>query len=287
MGGIVLKDYQKEAVRKAVQVPFNLICIRAGHGKSVVGTFYARALFKHNLVDKIIYASTKTGVGSFKKAFTERVGVPVQQYDDEADFLNFLISDEKICIIKHSMFDKLGNSKQYVDALRTLMEHHYQRIAVVIDEAHKLANDTGVEHTAFMRIRFMFERISLHTATPYSSCLSQIYGLIEMVHPGLYINKQDFINKHILERKIKDPKTGRVVRKEKVMYHHLKELRALLEPFTYFYYPPIDIKYITYTTRLHDYTEYDNLCLGVLSRDDLLKEPKSKKSQEKDGKTKK
>ena len=133
---IVLKQYQKEAVEMAVKEDYNMICIQAGRGKSLVGAFYARVLFKHNLVDKIIYASTKTGVGSIKKAFTKRCGVPINQYDDPSDVMNFLISDEKVCVVKHSMFEKLGLDETYRSSLRTLMTHHYQRIALVIDEAH-------------------------------------------------------------------------------------------------------------------------------------------------------
>ena len=269
MAKIELRDYQKEAVRKAVEVPHNLICIQTGKGKSLVGVFYARALIKNKLADKVIFASTKTGVGSFKKAFTKRVGVNINQYDDPCDFMNFLISDEKVCIIKHSMFEKLGLDENFRKAIETLLTHHYQRLAIVIDEAHKLSNDTGIGHFALMNLRFMFERISLHTATPYSSCLSQLYGLIDIIYPGLYSNKFDFYNQHIEERRVKDWKTGKVLRKEKVCYHHLDILRANLEPFTYFYYPPIDLHFKTYHTRLNDYTEYDSLCMGILSKEDL------------------
>ena len=270
MSKIELKDYQKEAVKKAIMTPYNLICIQTGRGKSMVGTFYSRLLFKNNLVDKVIFASTKTGVGSFKKAFTTRLGIPINQYDDPHDFMNFLISDEKVCIIKHSMIEKLGLDENFRSAIETLMTHHYQRIAIVLDEAHKLSSDDGVGHFAFMNLRFMFERISLHTATPYSSCLSQIYGLIDMIYPKMYYSsKRDFFKQHIEERVIRDPKTYRVVRKEKVMYHHLKELREVLDKFSYFYYPPIELHFKTYHTRLNDYTDYDSLAMGLLSRADL------------------
>ena len=120
-----------------------------------------------------------------------------------------------------------------------------------------------------MNLRFMFERISLHTATPYSSCLSQLYGLFDIIQPGLYSNKQEFFDEHIEERRVKDGKTGRILRKEKVCYHHLDVLRERMEPFTYFYYPPLDLHFKTYHTRLKDYTEYDALCMGLLSREDL------------------
>ena len=264
---ITLKPYQKEAIVMAIKEPFNMICIQAGRGKSLVGVFYARTLFKHKLVDKVIFASTKTGVGSFKKAFTKRCGVQVNQYDEPSDVMNFLISDEKVCIVKHSMFEKLGLDENYRKALLTLMEHHYQRIAIVVDEAHKISNTEGVGFFALNNIRFLFERISLHTATPYSSCLSQIYGLIEIVHPGLYKSKQDFFDHHIEERYVRDP--NRVLRKEKICYHHLDVLRERISPFTYFYYPPLDLRFKTYHTRLKSYDEYDQLCMGLLSREEL------------------
>lgn len=270
MAKFELKDYQREAVKKAVMIPYNLICIQTGRGKSAVGTFYSRILFKNNLVDKVIFCSTKTGVGSFKKAFTKRLGVEVNQYDDPKDVMNFLINDEKVCIIKHSMLEKLGLDETYLSAIKEVMTHAYKRIAIVLDEAHKLSNEEGVGHFAFMNLRFMFERISLHTATPYSSCLSQIYGLIDMIYPKMYYSsKRDFFNQHIEERILRDPKTYKVLRKEKVMYHHLKELRETLEKFTYFYYPPIDLHFKTYHTRLDNYEYYDALCMGVLSKEDL------------------
>lgn len=270
MAKFELKEYQKEAIKKAVKVPYNLICIQTGRGKSVVGTFYSRVLIKNKLADKVIFCSTKTGVGSFKKAFTKRLGVNINQYDEPSDFMNFLISDEKVCIIKHSMLEKLGLDENYRSAIQTLLTHHYLKLAIVVDEAHKLCNDEGVGHFAFMNLRFMFERISLHTATPYSSCLSQIYGLIDMIYPGMYYaSKNAFFDKHIEVRTYRDPKSKRVIRKEKVMYHHLKELRETLDEFTYFYYPPLDLHFKTYHTRLSDYTDYDALCMGILSKEDL------------------
>ena len=156
MAKIELKDYQKEAVRKSIEYPFNLICIQTGRGKSIVATFYSRLLFKNNFIDKVIFCSTKTGVGSFKKAFNVRLGLSINQYDDPDEFMNFLSSDEKVCIIKHSMLEKLGLNNFYREQIRESLTQNYQRIAIVLDEAHKLSNDEGVGHFAFANLRFMF-----------------------------------------------------------------------------------------------------------------------------------
>ena len=159
MATINLKDYQKEAITKAINVPFNLIAIQTGRGKSLVALFYARYLLNKNLVDKVILASTKTGVISFKKGFEKRVGVKVPQYDTEEEFLNFIKDDEKVCIIKHSMIEKMGYNQNNIDFIRNELSGNYKRIAIVIDEAHKFSNDKSNLHFAFMNIRFMFERI--------------------------------------------------------------------------------------------------------------------------------
>ena len=84
-----------------------------------------------------------------------------------------------------------------------------------------------------------------------------------------YASKNNFFDKHIEVRTYRDPRSKRVIRKEKVMYHHLKELRETLDEFTYFYYPPLDLHFKTYHTRLSDYTDYDALCIGILSKEDL------------------
>ena len=91
MATVKLLDYQKEAVTKAINVPYNLIAIMTGRGKSLIALFYARYLLNKDLCDKVILASTKTGVISFKKGFEKRVGVKVPQYDKEEEFFHHLL----------------------------------------------------------------------------------------------------------------------------------------------------------------------------------------------------
>ena len=61
------------------------------------------------------------------------------------------------------------------------------------------------------------------------------------------------------------PITHRPVRKEKVRYKNLKEFRAFIEPFTYFYYPAIPLVHKEHHTRLDDYSEYNEICKGILT----------------------
>ena len=200
--------------------------------------------------------------------------------EEPDDFVNFFKSKDKVCIIKHSMFEKAGNDLMTIKKLEKVYDSGC-RVALVIDEAHKMQNPEGVQHDAYFHIEEMFDRVILMTATPYSSCLSQFYGLIHLVYPDLWKSKRQFFSNYIEEITIKDPRTHRVVRKEKVAYKNLKDFRSKIEPFTYFYYPPIPLVHTEHRCKLskEHYEEYLRLCWGVVDNETLEKLKKIKGEQ--------
>ena len=271
MSKVVLRDYQEEAVKFAIKVPKSLYCMRVGSGKTICAMFSARALMKRKLADKIIIACTATATNVFIEDLQEKAGVKVKLIEDSDEFIDFMTSKSKICLIKHSMFEKIGNDLVYLKKLFQIIKTNKPKITLIIDEAHKLQNTEGVGHEAYERMSFAFDRVLLYTATPYSSCLSQFYGLIHLIYPKLWKNKREFFDNYIDEITIRDPRTGRVARKEKVAYRNLKQFREKILPFTYFYYPPIPLVHTDHTTTLDNYDEYDNLCQGVLTDEDKAK----------------
>ena len=170
------------------------------------------------------------------------------------------------------MFEKLGNDLINIKKLEKISMSGL-RVALVIDEAHKIQNPEGLAQEAYHRIDFLFDKVVLLTATPYSSCLSQFYGLICIIYPNLWKSKREFFNKYIEEITIKDPRTHRVVRKEKIRYMNLKDFRNKIEPFTFFYYPVIPLVHKEWHTQLspEHMAEYNELCKGLLSKEELEK----------------
>ena len=221
---ITLRDYQREAVEFAKRVKKCLLCMRVGSGKTICAMFAIRSFIKNKMADKAVVACTKSSVSVFVEDFKEKAGIDVPVIEDPEEFVNFFKSKEKICIIKHSMFEKAGNDLITVKKLEKIYDSGL-KVALVIDEAHKMQNIEGVQHDAFFHIEEMFDRIILMTATPYSSCLSQFYGLIHLIYPKLWKSKRAFYDNYIDEIAIKDPRTHRIVRKEKVKYKNLKEFR--------------------------------------------------------------
>lgn len=277
MAKITLRDYQQEAVKFALNVKRCLFCMRVGSGKTICAMFSLRAFFKRKLIDKAVVACTKSSVPVFVEDFKEKAGMEVPVIEDAEDFVNFFKGKEKVCIVKHSMFEKAGNDLITIKKLEKIYDSGC-KVALVIDEAHKMQNPEGVQHDAYFHIEEMFDRVILMTATPYSSCLSQFYGLIHLIYPKLWRSKRQFFDNYIDEIAIKDPRTHRIVRKEKVRYKNLKEFRAKVEPFTYFYYPPIPLVHISHEARLsrEHYEEYLRLCWGIMREEDMEKIDKLK-----------
>jgi hypothetical protein len=240
--------------------------------------FALRAFFKEKLIDKAVVACTKSSVPVFVEDFKEKANIDVPVIEDAEEFVDFFKGKDKVCVVKHSMFEKAGNDIITVKKLEKIYDSG-TKVALVIDEAHKMQNPEGVAHDAFFHIEEMFDRIILMTATPYSSCLSQFYGLIHLIYPKLWKSKREFFDNYIEEITIKDPRTYRVVRKEKVAYKNLKEFRKKIEPFTYFYYPPIPLQHCEHKCKLSEehYKQYLELCWGVLSEKDLEKLEEKKK----------
>ena len=275
---IKLRDYQVEAVKFAKKVDRCLFCMRVGSGKTICAMFSLRSFFKNNMIDKAVVACTKSSVPVFVEDFKEKAGLDVKVVEEVDDFVNFFRSEDKVCIIKHSMFEKAGNDLMTIKKLEKIYDSG-MKVALVIDEAHKMQNPEGVQHDAYFHIEEMFSRVILMTATPYSSCLSQFYGLIHLIYPKLWRSKRAFFDEYIDEISIRDPRTKRVVRKEKVRYKNLKSFREKIEPFTYFYYPPIPLVHKEIKCKLSNehYEEYLRLCWGILTDEDKEKIEKLKK----------
>ena len=120
MGSIVLRDYQQEAVKFALKVPKSIYCMRVGSGKTVCAMFTLRALFRRNLTDKAVVACTKTAVNVFMEDFQDKAGIKPTLIEKEEDFFKFLQGKEKLCLIKHSMFKKLGNDIININSLNKI-----------------------------------------------------------------------------------------------------------------------------------------------------------------------
>lgn len=266
---IKLLEFQKEAVKRSIGRLNQLLCIRTGGGKTIIAMCYAKLLLKKNLADKIIFACTVSASVAVRGEFKEKLGIIVPQFEEVDAFLEWLKGDGKICVIKHSFFEKLGFDQNVIDELFDICTYPNKRCAIIIDEVHKLSNDTSIAHTAFLQIKFMFQRILLMTATPYSSCLSQFYGIIKLIQPTLWKNKAEFFKNHIEEMVVRI--NGKVRRKEKIAYKNLSLLRKLIEPFTYFYYPKIKLNFFDHKVILKDYKDYDEICKGVLTVKELEK----------------
>lgn len=266
MSKITLRDYQKEAVEFALNTKKCQLLMKTGTGKTLIALIYLKTLLKRNLTDKVIISCTKTSTVVFQKEFMNMFNYKVQVIEKADDFIDFLNSNGKVCVVKHSMFKNLGSDLQYIKELKQIYKEKKLKISLIIDEAHKISNDTGVTQKYYNNIVFLWDRIVLCTATPYSSSLTQLYGLVQLIHPKLWSRKSDFEEKYIDYLVVRDKVNWKkVLRKEILRYKNLDKLRKEIEPFTFFYYPPTKLNFYYHKARLKDYSEYDLLAKGLIS----------------------
>ena len=273
--GIKPFEFQQEAVKRALNSLNYLLCVRVGGGKTLIAMFYAKLLRKKKLADKIAFACTVSAAVAVAGEFKDKIGLDVPQITTVDQYFNWLNNDEPVCIFKHSFFEKLGYDQGVIDDLDDFVEHSGKKVALVIDEAHKISNEKGIAHTAFQNIRFSFCRIIAMTATPWQSGLSQLFGTIRLVSPNCWKSRAAFTRDHIVQEVIRV--NGKVRRVETVAYQNLKKLREKIAPFTFFYYPKIPLNFIYHNVRLPDYTEYDEICKGILTEKELERLTKGEK----------
>ena len=269
--GIKLLEFQQGALNSLNY----LLCVRVGGGKTLIAMFYAKLLRKKKLADKIAFACTVSAAVAVAGEFKDKIGLDVPQITTVDQYFNWLNNDEPVCIFKHSFFEKLGYDQGVIDDLDDFVEHSGKKVALVIDEAHKISNEKGIAHTALQNIRFSFVRILAMTATPWQSGLEQLYGTIRLINPKCWKSRAAFTRDHIVQEVIRV--NGKVRRVETVAYQNLKKLREKIAPFTFFYYPKIPLNFIYHNVRLPDYTEYDEICKGILTEKELERLTKGEK----------
>lgn len=265
MSKIELKDYQKNAMKFAIKVPRCALCIKTGKGKTLITMFTMRYLFKHKLINKCIIACTKSSITVYQDEFKEKFGMDIEYIQTGEEYLNFYKNNSKICLIKHSMFKSVGCDIKYLKELNRISKQKNIKVAMIVDEAHKISSHTGVQHKGFLKLRPFLDRIILATATPFSSSLVQLYGLINLIQSNLYKTVKEFEDRYIDYLEIRNHK-GKIAQKIILRYKNLKELRSKICSFFYFYYPPTNLNYEIETAELpeSEYQDYLKLCRGLL-----------------------
>lgn len=265
MSKITLRQYQKEAVEFALNKKKCQLLLKTGTGKTLIALVLLKTLLKRKLTDKAVIACTKTSTVVFQKEFMNMFNFKVQVIEKAEDFINFLAGNGKVCVVKHSMFKNIGSDLKNLKEVRKIYKELDLKVTLIIDEAHKISSDTGTTQKYYNNMVFLWDRIVLCTATPYSSTLVQLYGLVQLIYPQLW-TKQVFESNYIDYLVVRDKVNWKkVLRKEILRYKNLKNLREILKEFTFFYYPPTKLNFYYHKTRLKDYSEYEKLCKGILT----------------------
>ena len=280
MVDIKLKPHQIEGIKKALSIVNTLFCVKVGGGKTLLSLFLARLLLKNKKIDKVILCVTLSGIGPFSNELSN-LGVNVRQANTIEDLIDFFKSKERFILIKHSFMEDLGKNQNKIDILEDYLTEDYKKIMLVIDEAHKISNHESLGNFAVDNTRRFYEKIVLLTATPYSSKLDQLYGLIKLIYPQKWKNLKEFRSNFVKSEIITDWR-GKYLRTEDVEYINLPTLREEMEEFTFFHYPKVNLIYHEHKTKLSEdnYKTYRNMCKEIY---ETLKDRAKGKGKKEDG----
>jgi SNF2 family DNA or RNA helicase len=99
---------------------------------------------------------------------------------------------------------------------------------VVVDEAHKLKNRNTQNHRLVAELRR--RHLLLLSATPMQNDLTELYGLVSLVNPGLFGSFHAFWRQFLLDRRTpKDPAALRAIL-AKIMVRHRRQDLAMAFP---------------------------------------------------------
>lgn len=129
-------------------------------------------------------------------------------------------------------YEKLDNTK-FVQTVEKSMQASKKPIALVMDEAHRIKNATGVRAKACLKLAAIDTVVAklLVTASPVSN--SYLDSITYLIMAGFYKNKTDFTNQHVEEwDEYHRPKVRNAQKQvDKHLFLNWQQIEAELESF--------------------------------------------------------
>lgn len=195
--------YQLRVVERVLreQATMTILADEVGLGKTIEAGLILKELLLRGIVRSALVLAPKALVGQWQAELSEH-------FDED-----FVLTDER-------RFQGFEREQRIICSL-PLFVRSFERIrgrtwdAVIVDEAHLLANPSSKRRRAVAELRARWRL--LLTATPVANRLTDLYSLIDLVAPGRLGTEREFEARYVA-----DPGTCRVLRPARA-----PELRAI------------------------------------------------------------
>ena len=265
--GIILRDFQDEAVKFTASRPASLLSMKTGTGKSLCCIASYISLLNDKTVNKVIVVGTKSSIIELENDMVSK-----SEYDDGSGFIPFKITDNESLREFYSnkehdvailQYEKINN----LDLALWFKLLNKYGTAIFCDESHRLKNPKALLTRSIMALRKAIKVLVFLTATPLTSSIVDLYYQIQILNSGIFKSRNVFMNTFVEVKMVKMWKKGGCY-PEIVGYKNLELLREKIKPICYDYYPKQDTEYIIHRTLIENVASYSEAASGLLNSKD-------------------
>lgn len=261
---IELSDEQKNAARFCIPKKSALVAYGTGTGKSIIQILIAFYHVKNNNTHKFLFVCTKSSLIEVKGDFLKRTDEKIKEIKTVKDLSDFIRSEDKFGIVQYNLISKF-------DLYETQRAFQYMgKIGVCFDEVHTLKNFKSGHTKFFKMFRNVFSYCYGFTATPITSSLTDLFGIIHLLNPKVFGSysafESNFLEVEMVERRVRRKDTDEIeviLVKEITKFKNLPELRKWIDSFVISYYPELPIIYDLRGTPLSNRKEYITAAKGL------------------------
>jgi SNF2 family DNA or RNA helicase len=172
-----------------------ILADEVGLGKTIESGIIMKELIVRGIVNSVLIIVPKSLLQQWKREMAEKFGEHFVVANDKKEFVDFDADDKIICSAGLMVRRSEEIKKRNWDLL-------------IVDEAHTYRNmrSKGRLHLASISRNYLL----LLTATPLCNKLTDLYGLVDLIHPGLLQTERAFISRFVADTKC------RVVRRNMV-----------------------------------------------------------------------
>lgn len=267
---LVLKDYQKEAIKYVLARDTSIVALDVGTGKSLTIFCVSFIRLNKNLVDYSIIVGTPKSVSAMKKDMLKLTNCKPYLIEDLESYLSFFNQKEKrVAFMSYSMKSKLTRiQKDRIKVLPEVLEKIYNnRVMFLFDETHKIKNPQSQVTQFFREITLTVQYKAGFSGTVYTSNILDLFYLVDFYDEAIFKSYINFVRSFIVYRPIQiGMKTINQIWKLK----NYQLLKDSLSNIMYSYYPVLDVVFHESMYELTEDTkiEYISTSLGFVNGDD-------------------
>jgi len=196
-----------------------ILADEVGLGKTIEAGIIMKELLIRGIVTSVLIIVPKSLMLQWKREMAEKFGENFVVANDKKEFVDFDADDRIIC-----------SSGLMVRRFKEIEKRNWD--LVIVDEAHTYRNtkSKGRLHLTSVPRNYLL----LLTATPLCNRLTDLYSLVDLIHPGLLETERSFISRYVADTKCRVARRSMVEELRQTIYNMMCRTRRVETdiPFT-------------------------------------------------------